>query len=157
MLATVQGLFSNVAVGVFLCLSELTSSGFMVMFYSRPPLHFHHTPLNAAVADVTEVLSDSLHTLSHKVSGCGNEAALTLLKVLVVLHLWGRFIFSIIPNVLRHNLCVKRCLNWNSPQRWYAEPASHVSSQACLVWRLLCPASAYGSCQNTAPGGHKEE
>lgn len=72
---------------MLLCFNELTSDGFLVMLYSTSPLHFHHTPLNAAVADVTEVLSVSLYALSHKVSGGGNEAALTLLKVLVVLHL----------------------------------------------------------------------
>lgn len=77
-------LFSVVSLS---CFTELTSGGFLVMLYSTSPLHFHNTPLNATVADITEVLSVSLYTLGHQVSGCGNEAAFTLLKVLVVLYL----------------------------------------------------------------------
>lgn len=87
MSATALGLFRDVMGSVLLCFNELTSDGLLVMLYSTSPLHFHHAPLNAAVADVTEVLSVPLYTLSHEVSGGRSEAALTLLKVLVVLHL----------------------------------------------------------------------
>lgn len=64
-----------------------TSGGLLVVLYGAPPLHLHHAPLDAAVADVTEVLRVSLHALRHGVGGCGSEAALALLKVFVVFHL----------------------------------------------------------------------
>lgn len=82
---------------LWVCYNELTSGGFLVVLYSTSPLHFHHTPLNAAVANVTEVLGVSLYTLSHKVSDGGSEAAFILFKVLVVVHLWGSNILSVIP------------------------------------------------------------
>lgn len=50
-------------------------------------LHLHHTPLDAAVADVAEVLRVLLYTLSYGVRGGGSEASLALLKVLMVSHL----------------------------------------------------------------------
>lgn len=91
---------SKVAVSVFLCFTELTSGGFLVMLYSTSPLHFHNTPLNATVADVTEVLSVSLYTLGHQVSDGRSEASLILLKVLVVLYLRDKRIIRVIPDVL---------------------------------------------------------
>lgn len=57
------------------------------MLDGTSPLHLHHTPLDAAVADVAEVLGVPLHALCHRVRGGGSEAALALLKVLVVSHL----------------------------------------------------------------------
>lgn len=54
------------------------------MLFSTPPLHLHNSSLDATVADVTEVLSVLLHTVSHWVSHSRCEAALALLKVLVV-------------------------------------------------------------------------
>lgn len=57
------------------------------MLDGTSPLHLHHTPLDATVADVAEVLGVLLHALCHRVRGGGSKAALALLKVLVVSHL----------------------------------------------------------------------
>lgn len=57
------------------------------MLDGASPLHLHHTPLDATVANVAEVLGVLLHALGHQVRGGGSEAALVLLKVLVVSHL----------------------------------------------------------------------
>lgn len=59
------------------------------MLDGAPPLHLHHAPLDAAVADVAEVLGVPLDALGHRVGGGGREAALALLKVLVVPDLEG--------------------------------------------------------------------
>lgn len=67
--------------------SNCTSDGLLVMLDGTSPLHLHHTPLDAAVVDVAEVLGVLLHALCHQVGGGGSEAALALLKVLVVSHL----------------------------------------------------------------------
>lgn len=61
-----------------------TSDGLLVVLDGAPPLHLHHAPLDAAVADVAEVLGVPLDTVGHRVAGGGREAALALLKVLVV-------------------------------------------------------------------------
>lgn len=61
-----------------------TSDGLLVVLDGTPPLHLHHAPLDAAVADVTEVLGVPLDAVGHRVGGGGGEAALVLLKVLVV-------------------------------------------------------------------------
>lgn len=63
---------------------QLTGGGLLIVLLGASPLHLHHTSLDAAVADVTEVLGVPLHALSDGVSDGGGEAALTLLKVLVV-------------------------------------------------------------------------
>lgn len=63
---------------------QLTSGGLLIVLLCASPLHLHHTSLDAAVADVTEVLGVLLHALSDGVRDGGGEAALTLLKVLVV-------------------------------------------------------------------------
>lgn len=65
----------------------VTSDGLLIVLYGTSPLHLHHAPLDATVADVAEVLRVLLHTLCHNISGGGSEAALALLKVLVVSHL----------------------------------------------------------------------
>lgn len=70
-------------------MGQLTSDGLLIVLLCTSPLHFHHTSLDAAVADVTEVLGVSLHTLSDGVRDGGGETALTLLKVLVVSDLIG--------------------------------------------------------------------
>lgn len=49
--------------------------------------HFHHFPLNAPVANVTEVLHVLLHSLSDGVRHHRREAALVFLKVFMILHL----------------------------------------------------------------------
>lgn len=59
------------------------------MLDGAPPLHLHHAPLDAAVADVAEVLGVLLDAVDHRVGGGGGEAALALLKVLVVPDLEG--------------------------------------------------------------------
>lgn len=64
-----------------------TGDGLLVVLDGAPPLHLHHTPLDAAVTDVAEVLGVLLHAVGHRVGGGGSEAALVLLKVLVVSHL----------------------------------------------------------------------
>lgn len=64
-----------------------TGDGLLVVLDGALLLHLHHTPLDAAVADVAEVLGVLLHALHHQVRGGGSEAALVLLKVLVVFHL----------------------------------------------------------------------
>lgn len=64
-----------------------TSDGLLVVLHGAPPLHLHHTPLDATVADVTEVLRVPLHALRHGVRGCGSETALAFLKVFMVFHL----------------------------------------------------------------------
>lgn len=61
-----------------------TSDGLLVVLDGAPPLHLHHAPLDAAVADVAEVLGVLLDAVGHRVGGGGGEAALALLKVLVV-------------------------------------------------------------------------
>lgn len=66
---------------------ERTGDGLLVVLQGAPPLHLHHAPLDAAVADVAEVLRVPLHALCHQVRGGGSEAALVLLKVLVIPHL----------------------------------------------------------------------
>lgn len=76
-----------VCTGNSLC--QLTSDGLLIVFLCTSPLHLHHTSLNAAVVDVTEVLCVPLHTLSYGVRDGGGEAALTLLKFLVVSDLTG--------------------------------------------------------------------
>lgn len=68
---------------------QLTSGGLLIVFLCTSPFHLHHTSLDAPVADVTEVLGVSLHALSYGVRDGGGEAALTLLKVLVVSDLKG--------------------------------------------------------------------
>lgn len=68
---------------------QLTSDGLLIVFLCTSPFHLHHTSLDATVADVTEVLSVSFHTLSYGVRDGGGEAALTLLEVLVVSDLTG--------------------------------------------------------------------
>lgn len=60
------------------------------MLQGAPPLHLHHAPLDASVIDVAEVLSVPLHTLCHQIRGGGSEAALVLLKVLMISHLESR-------------------------------------------------------------------
>lgn len=50
-------------------------------------LHLHHFPLDSTVVDVTEILCILLHTLSDGVGHDWCEAALVLLKLLVVHHL----------------------------------------------------------------------
>ena len=64
-----------------------TGGGLLVVLDGPPPLHLHHFPGDAAVVDVAELLRVLLHTLSRQVGAGGSEAALTLLKVLVVSHL----------------------------------------------------------------------
>ncbi len=66
---------------------QLTSGGLLIVLLCTFPLHLHHTSLDAAVIDVTEVLGVLLHALSDGVRNGGGEAALTLLKVLVVFDL----------------------------------------------------------------------
>lgn len=68
-------------------LGRRTSDGLLVMLQGAPPLHLHHAPLDAAVADVAKVLHVLLHAVSHRVRGGGSKAALALLKVLVVSYL----------------------------------------------------------------------
>ncbi len=68
---------------------DSTSDGLLVMLNGTSPLHLHHTPLDAAVADVAEVLGVLLHALCHWVRGGGSEASLALLEVLMVSHLEG--------------------------------------------------------------------
>lgn len=68
-------------------LVQRTGDGLLVVLDGASPLHLHHAPLDAAVADVAEVLRVLLHALRHGVRGGGGEAALALLKVLVVSHL----------------------------------------------------------------------
>lgn len=66
---------------------DCTSGGLLVVLDGASPLHLHHAPLDATVADVAEVLGVPLHALCHQVRGGGSEAALALLKVLVISHL----------------------------------------------------------------------
>lgn len=66
-----------------------TGDGFLVVLDGASPLHLHHTPLDAAVVDVTKVLGVPLHALGHGVRDGRGEAAFVLLKVLVVSHLEG--------------------------------------------------------------------
>lgn len=123
------------------------------MLYSTPPLHFHHTPLNATVADVTKVLSVSLDTLSHKVSGGGSEAALTLLKVLVILHLWGRYNHNVIPNDLHANICCvyrsveRKCtpemIRWVCLTRLISGVSSTKAALPCTCLRKLSEYSTW--------------
>lgn len=68
---------------------DRTSDGLLVVLDGASPLHLHHASLDATVADVAEVLGVPLHALGHRVRGGGGEAALVLLKVLVVSHLGG--------------------------------------------------------------------
>lgn len=63
---------------------KLTSGGLLIVFLCTSPLHLHDTSLDATVGDVTESLGVPLHTLSYGVRDGGSEAALTLLKLLVV-------------------------------------------------------------------------
>lgn len=65
----------------------LTGDGLLVVLHGTSPLHLHHTPLDATVADVAEVLRVLLHALRHRVRDGGSKAALALLKVFVVFYL----------------------------------------------------------------------
>lgn len=67
-----------------------TGDGLLVVLQGALPLHLHHAPLDATVTDVAEVLSVPLHTFCHQVGGGGREAALVLLKVLMISHLESR-------------------------------------------------------------------
>lgn len=72
----------------FACgMCDSTSGGLLVVLLSAPPLHLYHTPLDATVVDVAELLGVLFHAFQHWVGGGGSEAALALLKVLVVSHL----------------------------------------------------------------------
>lgn len=72
------------------CGGGATCDGLLVMLNSSPPLHLHHTPLDAAVADITEVLHVLLHALGNGVSHHRREATFLLFEVLVVPYLERR-------------------------------------------------------------------
>lgn len=95
-----------------MCPGVLTCEVLLVLVHALA-LHLHHPPLDAPVADVTEVLHVLLHPLRDGVGHHGREAAFALLKVLVVLHLQSQRIVipqlwlsqsqqSPIPNSLQH-------------------------------------------------------
>lgn len=64
-----------------------TCDGLLVVLDSSSPLHLHHAPLDAAVADVAEFLRGPLDPLGHRIRGGGSEASLTFLKVFMVFYL----------------------------------------------------------------------
>lgn len=68
------------------------------MINGTPLFHLDHAPLDSTVADVTEVLGVLLHTLRDQVGDGGREAALGLLKVLVVAHLEHRYGLTNVPH-----------------------------------------------------------
>lgn len=74
---------------------SVTGDGLQVVLFGTPPLHLHNSSLDATVADVTEVLSVLLYTVSHWVSHSLCEAALALLKVLVVSNLLYQILINI--------------------------------------------------------------
>lgn len=50
-------------------------------------LHFYYSPLNASVADVTEVLHVLFHTFCNGVSNYRCESTFVFLKIFMVFHL----------------------------------------------------------------------
>lgn len=156
----------------FACVRLRTGDGFLVMLYGASSLHLHHASLNATVVDVTEILHVLLHSFGHRVGGGGSEAALVLLKVLMVSHLSYKynhslFSYDFLPRhavlhffndedgdwsqkdfcdaVRQHEGCLR--LIWCAGSLW------HASSQVCPEQRQPCPGPAYGSCQSRAPDG----
>lgn len=89
------------------------------MLQGAPPLHLHHASLDAAVTDVAEVLSVLLHAFCHQVRGGGSEAALVLLKVLVIPHLESRCDDHEVDTELmkRQRITGKRCLQKSKQQQ----------------------------------------
>lgn len=94
-----------------MCPGFLTSEVLLVLVHTFP-LHLHHPPLDAPVADVTEVLHVLLHALRDGVGHHGREAPFALLKVLVVLHL--QFQMIVIPASLG-GISSRELLNFGFP------------------------------------------